>query len=64
MSTLGLRIEPSVVHVNDADSATVQITLDNGRGDRDSASSSTVMIRTVRSNSRSHRKLSIWAPGR
>jgi P pilus assembly chaperone PapD len=32
MSTLGLRIEPSVVRVNDADSATVQITLDNQRG--------------------------------
>jgi hypothetical protein len=32
MSTLGLRIEPSVVRVNDADSATVKITLDNRRG--------------------------------
>ena len=32
MSTLGLRIEPSVVRVADADSATVQITLDNQRG--------------------------------
>ena len=32
MSTLGLRIEPSVVRVNDAESATVQVTLDNRRG--------------------------------
>jgi hypothetical protein len=32
MSTLGLGIEPSVVRVNDADSATVQITLDNRSG--------------------------------
>ena len=32
MSTLGLRIEPSLVRVTDADSATVQITLDNQRG--------------------------------
>jgi hypothetical protein len=32
MSTFGVRIEPSVVRVDDADSATVQITLDNQRG--------------------------------
>ena len=32
ISTLGLRIEPSVVRVNDAESATVQVTLDNRRG--------------------------------
>ena len=32
MSTLAVRIEPSIVRVQDADSATVQITLDNRRG--------------------------------
>ena len=32
MSTFGVRIEPSVVRVDDADSATVQVNLDNRRG--------------------------------
>jgi P pilus assembly chaperone PapD len=32
MSTLAIRIEPSIVRMQDADSATVQVTLDNRRG--------------------------------
>jgi len=32
MSTFGVRIEPSIVRINDADTATVQVTLDNQRG--------------------------------